>query len=340
MTEARFRQQATETAAGVPYLRTPDSNFADLPDFAYEPRYLTYEGLRVHYVDAGPRNGPVALLTQGMPTWSFLNRKLIRRLTDAGWRCIAPDHIGFGRSDKVVDPDWYSITRHVDVHRHLVQTLDLRDYCLFCQDWGGPIGLSQAAEAPERVARLVIMNTWLHHDDYRYTEALRNWNAQWKPGGFFDRNLPDPLSVGLLMLMATQRLPRESIMALVTGGVQPQIDAATDAIRRGYDAPFAGLDARALAGARRFPLSLPFDNPVGGAAAAQAEWFASLQTWTKPIHFIWGGADDVFTEEWGRSWANHYPQATFDFLAGAGHFLQDTRGDEIADVFLRRCAGS
>lgn len=327
---------ATVTEAGVPYLRTAEANFEDLPDFAHEPRYLTYEGLRVHYVDAGPRDGPVALLMHGMPTWSFLNRKLIRGLTQAGWRCIAADHIGFGRSDKVSDPAWYSIQRHVDVHRTLVEALDLRDYTLFCQDWGGPIGLSQAAEAPDRVARLVIMNTWLHHDAYRYTEALRNWNAQWKPGGFFDRNTPQPLSIGVFMLMATQRLPREAILSLVTAGVQPQLDGEAEAIRRGYDAPFAGLGDEGLTGVRRFPLSLPFDNPVGGAATEQARWFAALGDWRKPVHFVWGGADDVFTEDWGRAWAKAYPQATFDFLPGAGHFLQDTRGDEIVDAFLRR----
>ncbi len=154
----------TDTSAtvdGVPFVRTPEASFEGLADFPYPPNYLPFEGLRLHYIDTGPRDGPIALLMHGMPTWSYLYRRVIADLTAAGWRCIAADHIGFGRSDKVTDESWYSISRHVAAHRALLEALDLRNVTLFCQDWGGPIGLAQVAETPGRFCRLVIMNTWL-----------------------------------------------------------------------------------------------------------------------------------------------------------------------------------
>ena len=130
------------TADGVAFLRTPEANFAGLPDYAHPPSFLEIDGLRMHYLDVGPRDGPVALLMHGMPTWSFLNRGIIARLTAAGWRCVAADHFGFGRSDKPVDDAWYSIARHTAAHRTLIEHLDLGEITLFCQDWGGPIGLA------------------------------------------------------------------------------------------------------------------------------------------------------------------------------------------------------
>ena len=330
--------QTSTTPDNVPFVRTPDSSFEGLADFAFPPNFVTFEGLRLHYVDVGPADGPVALLMHGMPTWSFLYRHVIAGLAAAGWRCIAADHIGFGRSDKVTDEAWYSIGRHVAAHRALIQALDLRDVTLFCQDWGGPIGLAQVAETPERFSRLVIMNTWLHHAGYEYTPALRQWNAQWQPGGLFEANIPEPLSIGWFMMLATSYIAPPDLFAIINERRHPQIDPAADAARRGYDAPFEGLGPEAYAGPRRFPLSLPFYNPEGGAADDQARWHRALGGWRKPIHFIWGGKDEVFTEAWGRTWASGFPQATFDLLPQARHFLQETHGAEIAEIFLRRVA--
>lgn len=325
------------TTAGVAFLRTPEENFAGLADYDYEPRYFEFEGLRLHYVDEGPRDGPVALLMHGMPTWGFLNRHILKRLVAAGWRCIAADHLGFGRSDKPTDDGWYSIGRHTAAHRALIETMDLRDVTLFCQDWGGPIGLAQAAEAPARFARLMIMNTWLHHEGYDYTAALRRWNAQWKPDGLFGANVPEKLSLGWFMLLPLGFMTPADLFGIVQSGVYPKLDAAAEAVRRGYDAPFEGLGREGCAGPRRFPLSLPFDNPQGGAAEAQARHYETLLGWTKPVHFIWGGRDEVFTEAWGRAWAARFKDASFDLLPDAGHFLQDTHGEAIADIFLARC---
>ena len=330
--------QLLKTSAGVRFARQSDAAFKGLADYPWEPNYIEFEGLRLHYIDAGPRDGPVALLMHGMPRWSYLNRHIIGGLVAAGYRCIAADHIGFGRSDKPTDDGWYSIARHTAAHRQLIDELDLRDITLFCQDWGGPIGLAQAAETPDRFARLVVMNTWLHHEGYLYEPALLRWNQQWKADGLFGQNVPDRLSLGWFMLLATQRLDRGLFFGMVQSGEKPPLSAADEAVRRAYDAPFEGLGYPGHAGPRRFPLSLPFDNPAGGNADTQARHFETLLGWTKPIHFIWGGADDVFTEAWGRAWAGHYPQATFDLLPDAGHFLQDTHGARIAEIFLGRKA--
>lgn len=327
-----------KTPGGVAFLQTPEANFAGLRDYGHPPAFLEIDGLRMHYVDVGPLDGPIALLMHGMPTWGFLNRGIIARLVAAGWRCIAADHIGFGRSDKPVDDAWYSIARHTAAHTALIEHLDLHDVTLFCQDWGGPIGLAQAAEMPERFARLVVMNTWLHHDGYDYTPALRRWNAQWKPDGLFVSNIPERLSLGWFMMVSLGHMTAQDLFAIVQDGIYPTLTPAADAVRRGYDAPFDGLGRDGHAGPRRFPLSLPFDNPDGGNAAAQQRHFDTLLGWTKPIHFIWGGTDNIFTEAWGRAWAGRYPQATFDLLPDAGHFLQDTHADQIADLFLGRIA--
>ena len=322
------------TADGTPFVRTPDDRFADLPDFPFEPRYVAFQGLRMHYVDAGPPGGPVALLMHGMPTWSYLNRHIIRELTAQGWRCIAPDHIGFGRSDKVVDPDWYSIRRHAEACRALIETLDLTEVTLFVQDWGGPIGLAQAARAPDRFARLVVMSTWLPHADYAYSPAIRDWAAGWRAGGLFDAAVPDRFTLGWILLLALRHIRQADLIALAQGGPPPALSPAAAAILRAYDAPHAGLGPGVYAGPRRFPLSIPIDRPDDETALDGARHFEALKSWVKPIHFIWGGADPIFTEAWGRRWAGLYPQATFDILPGAGHFLQDSHGEEIARLVL------
>lgn len=321
-------------SSGVAFLRTDETAFTGLPGYDFAPHFLEIDGLRLHYIDVGPCHGPVALLMHGMPTWSFLNRHIIAALVAEGWRCIAADHIGFGKSDKPVDDGWYSIARHTSNHRHLIEALDLQGVTLFCQDWGGPTGLAQAAAMPERFERLVIMNTWLHHDGYSYTAALRRWNAQWKPDGLLAMAIPEALPLGEFMAVALGYVQGRDIMARIGNATPLTLSAAQAAICAGYDAPFASLGREGLAGARRFPLSLPFDNPEGGDAQAQARNFETLLGWRKPIHFIWGAKDEVFTDSWGRAWAARYPQATFDLLADAGHFLQETHGAEISRLFL------
>ena len=235
----------------------------------------------------------------------------------------------------MTDPAWYSIARHTKACRTLVETLDLRGVTLFAQDWGGPTGLAQAAEMGERFDRLVIMNTWLPHDGYDYSQAIRNWADGWKRGGLYDGRVPDPISLGGIMMLALGHTPMSAVAELLSSGKAPSLSAEALAIKQGYDAPHQGLGDAGLAGPRRFPLSIPIDRPDDQTAVDGARHFAALKGWTKPIHFIWGGMDGVFTPEWGRAWAAMYPQATFDLLADAGHFPQESHGAEIARLVLQ-----
>lgn len=286
----------------------------------------------MHYVDAGPANGPVMLLLHGMPTWSYLYRTMIPAFAAAGYRCIAPDHLGFGRSDKPTDIHWYTIARHTEVLTTLITNLDLTDITLVCQDWGGPIGLAQAAMMPERFARLVIMNTWLHHPEYEYSPAIRTWNRNWHDGGIFHREKPD---VGLLLVLSAGLASREAIFPALVEGRDPGLAGTALDLYRGFSAPFRGLPDAAYNGLRRFPLSIPFDSYDNGNGAAQTHHYRTLLGWRKPVHFVWGCADDVFTEAWGREWARRL-QASFDGISGAGHFLQNTHGETVAAKILER----
>jgi pimeloyl-ACP methyl ester carboxylesterase len=181
----------TEAPMTTPaFTRTPDANFRDLPDYSFAPHYLDWRGLRVHYLDEGPRGAPVMLLLHGEPTWSYLYRRIIPRLVAAGHRCVAPDLVGFGKSDKVTDDSWYVIERHCETLRFAIERLDLRRVTLVCQDWGGPTGLRQAVDMPERFARLVIANTWLHHDDFEYSPGIRAWRAAATDPGKLGGDMP------------------------------------------------------------------------------------------------------------------------------------------------------
>jgi haloalkane dehalogenase len=198
------------------FVRSPDSNFDALKDYSFTANYLDIDGLRMHYVDEGPKDAPVILMMHGMPTWSYLYRHIIPSMLAAGYRCIAPDHIGFGKSDKVTDPQWYNIARHIANTKRLIEELDLTNITIMVQDWGGPTGLAQVANMPERFNRLCIMNTWLHHTGYEYSPEhssmdpteLAGWHS-------FATTIPDkPFSWGTLMAIATDRVssPADSIV--------------------------------------------------------------------------------------------------------------------------------
>lgn len=314
------------------FVRTPDENFSDLADFPHEPRYHAWQDLRMHYVDVGPTDAPVMLLLHGMPTWAYLYRDMIPKLVAAGYRCIAPDHMGFGRSDKPTDIHWYTIARHTEILTSLVTGLDLQHITLVCQDWGGPTGLAQAVTLPERFERLVIMNTWLHHPEFEYTQAIRNWFKNWQEGGLFHRPQPD---VALLLLLSGGRASREAVFPALTEGKDPGLSGKAATVYRGYSAPYRGLPDEAFNGYRRFPLSIPAASYDNGNGAAQTLHYRLLLGWEKPVHFVWGCADDVFTEAWGRTWAKRM-NASFDPIEDAGHFLQDSHGEAVVQHILRR----
>ncbi|MCP5114681.1 MAG: alpha/beta fold hydrolase [bacterium] len=291
--------------------RTPDSRFAGLPDYPFAPHYHQWDRLRMHYVDEG--GGKPILLLHGEPTWSYLYRRMIPPLVEAGYRAIAPDFIGFGKSDKVTDDSWYVAERHVESIRSLIETLDLGEITVVVQDWGGPIGLRQAVDMPGRFERLVILNTWLHHAGAAYTGGIEQWRE-------FVLSRPD--------------LPCGKAVARSLRTEGHDLQAVQDA----YDAPFP--DQASKAGARRFPWFLPQYQPEEGNAADQERCWAALRSWTKPAHVIFSDSDVVFTADLAKQWAKHIPRATLDFIEGPGHFLQEERGAEIAACMLRRFGGA
>ena len=297
----------TEVTPMPDFVRTPEERFEGLVGFDYQPHYLhTPEGLRLHYLDEGPGDAGVALLLHGEPTWSYLYRNVIPTLAGAGYRCIAPDHIGFGKSDKVIEDDWYTLDAHVATLQHVIEELELTDITLVCQDWGGPNGLITAVDLPDRFQRLVVLNTWLHHDDYLYTDRLIEWNTLSQTPGF------DFGVVGFQMAPWS-------------------VDEAPT-LHTAYAAPFT--DEASKTGARRWPWMLPFAQPEAGGADRQAAAYAALADWDGPVNVIFGDSDDVFTADWGRQFADHLG-ATLDLLPGVGHFAQET-GPLVAELILDR----
>ena len=312
------------------FVRTAEENFADLANFSFVPHYHAWQDLRMHYLDEGPQDGPVMLLLHGMPTWSYLYRDVIPVLVEAGYRCIAPDHMGFGRSDKPTDIHWYTIARHTEILNSLIVDLDLRNITLVCQDWGGPTGLAQAAMMPERFDHLVIMNTWLHHPEYEYSQAIHNWNQSWHEGGRFHRSEPN---MGLMMVMTAGLIDPAIFSDTFNAGAEPDLSGAAADMYKGFSAPHRGLSDEGYNGYRRFPLSIPLDSYNNGNAAAQTLHYHTLLNWDKSCHFIWGCRDDVFTEAWGRKWAEQM-NAPFTPIEDAGHFPQNTHGQQLAQLII------
>jgi haloalkane dehalogenase len=294
-------------------LRTPDDRFTDLPGFPYEPTYLTTsDGLRMAVVDEGPRDAAPVLLLHGEPTWSYLYRKMIPVLVDAGHRVVVPDLIGFGRSDKPVRDEDYTYARHVEWARSaLFDGLDLRDVTLFCQDWGGLIGLRLVAEHPERFARVAAGNTGLPDGTKRLPEA-------WWMFHDFVQKTPD-LPIGFLVKSGcAEPLPDEVVAA--------------------YDAPFPSQEYKA--GARRFPSLIPqtLDDPA--TPDNQRAWEV-LSQWDKPFLCTFSDKDPI-TGGGDRMLLGKIPGTkgqSHTTIEGGGHFLQEDRGEELAQVLVRWMAG-
>jgi haloalkane dehalogenase len=181
---------------------------------------------------------------------------------------------------------------------------------------------------PERFSRLVIMNTWLHHSKYEYSPGILQWIAQNQPGGMFRDNIPDKFNWGTLMAMSTQRVtPQNSLLRLLSDQ-EPEMTPDARAVQQAYDAPFLGLGEPGVTGPRRFPMSIPVNDPEAGNASKQEECFALVNATKLPVHFVWGINDNVFTKEWGLRWHGLIPHSTWHEV-DAGHFLQDTCGPEI-----------
>jgi haloalkane dehalogenase len=287
-------------------LRTPDKRFASLPDYPFAPHYVELGGgLRVHYVDEGPSAAAAVLLMHGEPTWSYLYRRMIPFLLAAGHRCVAPDLVGFGRSDKPSRPEDYSYQGHVDWMREaLFDRLDLRNLTLVGQDWGGLIGLRLLAEHPERFARAVITNTGLPTGDRPPSEGFLAWRQ-------FARD--------------SVELPAGTIVS--RSSVTPLSDAEIAA----YDAPFP--DQSYKAGARTFPTLVP-TSPDDPAHDANVKAWEALDRFEGPFLCAFSDGDPIFPGG-QREFIDRVPGAaglTHRTIEGAGHFLQEDKGPELARV--------
>ena len=277
--------------------RTPDERFTSLPDFPWEPHYHDIDGLRVARIDEG--DGQPVVFVHGEPTWSFLWRKVIPPVLEAGFRCVAPDLAGFGRSDKPTDVDWYSYDGHTSILRRLVEDLDLTDATMVVHDWGGPIGLRTAVELEQRFDRIVILDTGLFTGRQQMSEA---WMAF---RNFVERT--NDLPISMLVRGACANDPGDEVAAA-------------------YDAPFP--DAASKAGARAFPLMIPLQpDDEGGAAGRRV--LTALHDDTRPMLMLWADADPVLPLETGRRFAQAIGVEEPEVIEGASHFLQEDAGPRI-----------
>jgi haloalkane dehalogenase len=297
--------------------RTPDERFEGLPGYEFEPHYAELDGLRLHYVDEGPhetgrssappaerpRTTPVVCF-HGEPTWAFLYRKMLPPLVASGHRVICPDYAGFGRSDKPTDRGWYTYDRHCELVGKVLGGLDLSEVTVVVQDWGGPIGLRWAVENADRVGALVILNTGL------FTGRVSKGFLAWRD--FAERN-PD-LPVGFV----------------IQGGTATELP---DDVVAAYEAPFPTPESKA--GAAQFPLLVPTseDEPM---AVQQREMAEALRSWEKPALVAFSDSDPVFPfPKAGERFTETIPTAAEQAkIEGAAHFLQEDRGELIAERIL------
>jgi haloalkane dehalogenase len=300
-------------------LRTPDERFASLPDFAFAPHYVDVPSgngagtLRVHYLDEGPAGAPVVLCMHGEPSWSFLYRKMLPVLTDAGLRCIAPDLIGFGRSDKPTERSDYTYARHVEWMRAaLFDALDLSEVTLVCQDWGGLIGLRLVGEHPDRFARVVAANTFLPTGERPAGEAFLRWQR-------FSQTVED-FDVGFI------------VGSGCTSELAPEVHAA-------YNAPFP--DDTYKAGARQFPMLVP-TSPDDPASDANRKAWETLRAFDKPFLTAFSDSDPI-TRGGDAAFQRDVPGCAgqpHTTITGGGHFLQEDRGEQLAQVVASWLVGS
>ncbi len=280
-------------------VRTPDDRFEGLPDWPYESRYTETGGLRLARVDEGPADAHPVVLVHGEPTWGFLWRHVIPPLLDAGLRTIVPDQVGFGRSDKPARRDWYTYDRLVESFAAHIEALDPGPVTLVVHDWGGVVGLRWAVENPERVARLVLLNTGLWTKGGRHSEA---WMA-------FRRWIED-----------VEELP---IATMIQGATATDLPAAVTAA---YEAPFPAPEHQA--GALQLPVLVPVeDDDPGADEMTRAR--AKLQRWDAPAYVLWGRDDPLLPTKVGERFVRDIPTAEeVDTVAGM-HFLQEDSGEEV-----------
>ena len=298
-------------------LRTPDDRFENLPGWTFAPRYTEVpdgEGgtLRVHHVDEGPASANPVLCMHGEPSWAYLYRKMIPVFTGAGYRVVAPDLVGFGRSDKPTELDDYTYQRHVDWMTAWLGAVDLQHATLVCQDWGALIGLRLLAENPDRFDRVVVANGFLPTGDAAPGEAFLRWREY------------------------SQTTPNFHVGGIIKGGCRTELSEDDIAA---YDAPFP--DDSYKAGARKFPVLVPISPDDPASAPNKAAWTV-LEKWEKPALTAFSDQDPI-TRGADRAFQARVPGTKgqpHTTIEGGGHFLQEDKGEELANVIVEWLAAS
>ena len=298
-------------------LRTPDDRFENLPGWTFAPRFTEVPdgdggALRVHHVDEGPAGADPILCMHGEPSWAYLYRKMIPVFTGAGFRAVAPDLVGFGRSDKPTDLDDYTYQRHVDWMTAWLNAVDLQHATLVCQDWGALIGLRLLAENPDRFDRVVVANGFLPTGDAAPGEAFLRWREY------------------------SQTTPNFHVGGIIKGGCRTEL---SEDVIAAYDAPFP--DDSYKAGARKFPVLVPISPDDPASAPNKAAWTV-LEKWEKPALTAFSDQDPI-TRGADRAFQARVPGTKgqpHTTIEGGGHFLQEDKGEELANVIVEWLAGS
>jgi len=288
-------------------LRTPDRHFENLPDYDFTPNYVTVgDSLRLHYVDAGPKDAQLVIMMHGEPSWSYLYRHMIRNVAAAGFRVLAPDLIGFGRSDKPTETGDYSYTRHVGWVEDWLKSMDVKDAVLFCQDWGGLIGLRLVAKYPEKFAGVIAANTFLPTGDRDPGEAFKQWQ------------------------LFSQTVPEFPVGGIIRGATVKPLGEGVEAA---YNAPYP--DESYKAGARIFPALVPTNPKMEGAADNVQAW-KTLSKFNKPFLTAFSDQDPI-TKGGDRVFQKLVPGCKgqpHSLVKGGGHFLQEDVHEELSKIIV------
>ena len=295
----------------VEFVRTSDERFNKLPNYSFEPNYVDIDGLRMHYVDEGPASADPILMLHGEPTWSYLYRYMIPVCAAAGHRVIAPDLIGFGKSDKPTQIDDYTYQTHMDWMLAFIDKMDLQNITLVCQDWGSLIGLRLAAENPSRFKAIVVGNGMLPTGDQKPPAAFKMWKN-------FALHSPWFPIARIIEFGSFKSLSKDE--------------------RRAYDAPFP--TSKYKMGTRAFPRLVPTDTNNPATEANRAAWKA-LEKWEKPFLTTFSNGDPITKggDEYMRDRIPGSKGMNHITLKG-GHFLQEDAGTEFAQAINEMLAGA
>ena len=321
-------------------IRTPDERFENLEDYPFKPNYMTIDGLRIHYLDEGPKDAEPIILFHGEPAWSYLFRKMIPVFTDSGYRVIVPDMVGFGKSDKFISKFDYSYEHHIEVMKELVSELDLKNATHFAQDWGGLVGLRVVAEMPERFSRVVVSNTGMPA-----AEGLRAWFTQrlveltvwWNGPITFEElkisaqdalnaeNPSDSAGIAMFTKWIAHSYYSEDmdIVGIIENFGRLKL---SEGEKKAYEAPFPS--GKYKAGAHVWPYLIPTQLQEN-----EKYWKNVFEKWEKPFLIAFGGEERI-TIRMKDDFVNRIPNPSIITLGGAGHFVQEEVGPELAKIIV------